>query len=322
MGGRLQQFYINWTILNIDKWLLQTIRQGFIIRFLSSPPLRNHPTPITPYNLQQKELLDQEIDSLLKKGAIELTPNPSTPGFYSNMFVIPKKNGGCRPVFNLKKLNQHLYAPQFKNGGYTRGNKINKEKQLHDFHRSVRCFSTHPCKSSITQIPSFQSAKKNVSILHNTFRPVLSAMALYKTYQTDIRVGPIATNPNQCLSWRLDYNRKQCGSDINAYSTAYSKIRNIRMDHQPRKIQSNSEIKHRTSRLLIGYKENDSTAPRKETSGYSTQHTTSIEISDSIAKKDSQFDHENTSSYFCLGSSQVIHPISTEDKKSSREEHG
>ena len=30
------------------------------------------------------------------------------------MFVIPKKNGGVCPVFNLKKLNQYLEAPHFK----------------------------------------------------------------------------------------------------------------------------------------------------------------------------------------------------------------
>jgi hypothetical protein len=48
------------------------------------------------------------------KGAIELVPQPLTPGFYSNMFVIPKKNGGSRPVFNLKTLNQYIQAPHFK----------------------------------------------------------------------------------------------------------------------------------------------------------------------------------------------------------------
>ncbi|KAG1065060.1 hypothetical protein G6F42_026895 [Rhizopus arrhizus] len=30
------------------------------------------------------------------------------------MFVIPKKDGGIRPVFNLKRLNQYLHAPHFK----------------------------------------------------------------------------------------------------------------------------------------------------------------------------------------------------------------
>lgn len=30
------------------------------------------------------------------------------------MFVIPKKNGGIRPVFNLKKLNEYLKVPHFK----------------------------------------------------------------------------------------------------------------------------------------------------------------------------------------------------------------
>ncbi|KAI9030145.1 hypothetical protein CLU79DRAFT_831864 [Phycomyces nitens] len=34
--------------------------------------------------------------------------------FYSNMLVIPKHNGGCRPVFNLKSLDQYLYVFHFK----------------------------------------------------------------------------------------------------------------------------------------------------------------------------------------------------------------
>jgi hypothetical protein len=57
--------------------------------------------------------LDQEVSLLLNKGAIEEI-QPITPGFYSSMFVIPKKNGGSRPVFNLKKLNNYIQAPHFK----------------------------------------------------------------------------------------------------------------------------------------------------------------------------------------------------------------
>lgn len=36
------------------------------------------------------------------------------PGFHSSIFVIPKKNGEIRPVFNLKRLNQYLGPPHFK----------------------------------------------------------------------------------------------------------------------------------------------------------------------------------------------------------------
>ncbi|EIE84222.1 hypothetical protein RO3G_08932 [Rhizopus delemar RA 99-880] len=80
------------------------------VRFPSSTSLTT-----STYNSvqQQNQLLDHEVSLLLKKGAMEEVP-PTTPGFYSSMFVIPKKNGGSRPVFNLKKLNNYIQAPHFK----------------------------------------------------------------------------------------------------------------------------------------------------------------------------------------------------------------
>jgi hypothetical protein len=66
-----------------------------------------------PSDPQQRKLLRQEISQLLAKRAIEPVKDGS-PGFHSSMFVIPKRNGGHRPVFNLKRLNQHLDAPHFK----------------------------------------------------------------------------------------------------------------------------------------------------------------------------------------------------------------
>lgn len=66
-----------------------------------------------PPSQEQKKLLRQEIADLLLKKAIEPVTSPS-PGFGSTMFVIPKRNGGFRPVFNLRKLNQFITAPHFK----------------------------------------------------------------------------------------------------------------------------------------------------------------------------------------------------------------
>ena len=36
------------------------------------------------------------------------------PGFYSRLFLVPKKTGHLRPVMDLSTLNQHLIVPQFK----------------------------------------------------------------------------------------------------------------------------------------------------------------------------------------------------------------
>jgi hypothetical protein len=46
---------------------------------------------------------------LLGKGAIELVPpGQEGQGFYSTFFIVPKKDGGLRPILNLKPLNVHL----------------------------------------------------------------------------------------------------------------------------------------------------------------------------------------------------------------------
>jgi hypothetical protein len=106
LGGRLSQFFLEWTTLSIANWLLQTIQFH-----------TNHPQPMIPYNTEQQLSLHQEIQSLLQKGAVEVVSQQqqlTTPRFYSPLFVIPKKNGGHRPVFNFKKLNSFITAPHFK----------------------------------------------------------------------------------------------------------------------------------------------------------------------------------------------------------------
>ena len=48
---------------------------------------------------------------LPKKAISEISPD--TPGFYSNVFLVPKASGGWRPVIDLKQLNHHTDALHF-----------------------------------------------------------------------------------------------------------------------------------------------------------------------------------------------------------------
>ena len=77
----------------------------------STPPVRPAPPEIT-LDSQQERALSQEIDNLLRKGAIHTTS--ASDGYFSPMFVVPKKGGGWRPVINLRSLNQFIYNPHFK----------------------------------------------------------------------------------------------------------------------------------------------------------------------------------------------------------------
>ena len=63
-------------------------------------------------NPDQTVALDKEVQDLLEKEAIERISDPG--GFYSPLFVVPKKDGGWRPIINLKQLNHFLDTTHFK----------------------------------------------------------------------------------------------------------------------------------------------------------------------------------------------------------------
>ena len=44
---------------------------------------------------------------MVSKGAVEVVDTP-TPGFYSRLFLVPKAQGGWRPVIDLSPLNKFL----------------------------------------------------------------------------------------------------------------------------------------------------------------------------------------------------------------------
>ena len=55
---------------------------------------------------------------MLQKGAITEIPQvEAKQGFYSSLFLVPKKDGGMRPVINLKRLNEYVVPHHFKMEG-------------------------------------------------------------------------------------------------------------------------------------------------------------------------------------------------------------
>ena len=114
MGGRLQQFASQWRRITRDPWVLEVVSQGLTFRWKTRPCLKTEPWFFRPPNDQEKYArLQKEIDDLLLKRAIEETPR-DLPAWYSLVFLVPKKSGGWRPVFDLSQLNQFLVIPKFR----------------------------------------------------------------------------------------------------------------------------------------------------------------------------------------------------------------
>ena len=114
LTGRTSYFYDNWESINAASQVLNII-SGYEIPFVEEPYQYHH--PITQANSdEEKILIEEEINNLLAKDAIEEIPM-SELYYSSSMFLVTKKSGGKRPVLNLKPLNKFVPNQTFKMEG-------------------------------------------------------------------------------------------------------------------------------------------------------------------------------------------------------------
>jgi mRNA-degrading endonuclease HigB of HigAB toxin-antitoxin module len=113
VGGRLSHFLPQWKNITTDKWVLDVISQGYKLEFVKVPPFLGIKSTNVPR--KNESIIKQEIDALLQKNAIEkVSQRDIYSGFYSTLFLVPKKNGEMRPVINLKPLNKYIRKQHFK----------------------------------------------------------------------------------------------------------------------------------------------------------------------------------------------------------------
>jgi hypothetical protein len=114
VGGRIQLFQEAWHRSTSDRWVLEIISQGYSLEFIRVPEFSGvRPTPLNKG--PGKGVLLEEVQSLLKKQAIEPVPiDQEEDGFYSTLFLVPKKGKGLRSILNLKPLNRFLVKLSFK----------------------------------------------------------------------------------------------------------------------------------------------------------------------------------------------------------------
>ena len=79
----------------------------------SSTICGTHPFFRPTASIYQGQSLGEEVQSLLRKGVVELASLPSL-GFYSRIFVVMKASGPWRPVIDLSTLNLRVLKTPFK----------------------------------------------------------------------------------------------------------------------------------------------------------------------------------------------------------------
>ena len=88
--------------------------QGYRIPFVQEPPPTWLPLNLFTLSQEQSQAITQEIESLLKKGAMQDTQSLEEERFVSNVFLVPKSEGKWRLILNLKALNHFVIYEHFK----------------------------------------------------------------------------------------------------------------------------------------------------------------------------------------------------------------
>ena len=105
---------------------------------------------------------------MISKGVVSEIPTPLAQegSFFSTLFLVPKKDGGQRPVINLKNLNSFINAPHFKMEGiHTLKSLLRKGDWL------VKIDNPH--KTTTQKVPVFPIRKQSLPVQLSPIRPGL-----------------------------------------------------------------------------------------------------------------------------------------------------
>lgn len=114
LAGRTCFHLQNWRKITADPWVLEAV-QGYRLE-LTSLPEQSH-IPSSETDKRSANLIAEEVESMLDKKAIQCIQQDRTEGFFSRIFLVPKKGGKFRPVVNLRPLNRCIRYRHFKMEG-------------------------------------------------------------------------------------------------------------------------------------------------------------------------------------------------------------
>lgn len=110
-AGRLAQFVSHWEEMGAPDFILRIIK-GYRIPFLQKPPLRIPDLQNHRHRTVKSDEMSLIIQKMKQQGVLRVAD--LSPSFVSPLFLVPKRDGSSRPVFNLKLLNQYVLTDPFR----------------------------------------------------------------------------------------------------------------------------------------------------------------------------------------------------------------
>ena len=178
LTGRISNFVSKWSKLTNDKEIIQIVK-SLKIQFLERPS-QKQPLAETKMSLEEKKLVNTEVQELLRKGAI--TPaQVSEDQFVSNIFLRLKEDGCFHLIINLKKLNQFISIFALQNGRPKTTKRFSQAKRFNVKNKSQRC--QHSPASRNTQVCKVSMERESIPIPMALFWPGTCSQDLHQTFK-------------------------------------------------------------------------------------------------------------------------------------------
>ncbi|XP_041423435.1 uncharacterized protein LOC108717852 [Xenopus laevis] len=114
IGGQLLRFWEAWLRHSSDSWVKDIVTDGYHMHFASLPHRRFFMSKV-PSTPSRAQAFQECVRSLWNLWVIEPVPSQTRfYDYYSNLFIVPKKDNTFRPVLDLKELNLLIRFVQLK----------------------------------------------------------------------------------------------------------------------------------------------------------------------------------------------------------------
>ena len=181
LGGCLGGFWTAWSRRGADAWVVEALREGYRIPFLSVPSLSPCPAHFESQDVRSEkgQALRDEIRKLLESGAVERVSSAEL-GFFQPRLCGPKvlrrlaSNNGPTGVEQEDRENEVSY------GDRPISPLINSEERLDGFHRPQGCLSSNTNASREQKIPPVYRRRGGVPVSNTLLRLMHSPSGVYK----------------------------------------------------------------------------------------------------------------------------------------------
>ena len=274
----MQDFWQVWAKNQAHPRVVSLLQHGYRLDFKILPKLSKIPLILSKYHNKNKDgALHEAVQAMLAKKAITHVRKPSTLGYYSRLFLVPKPMKRWRPVIDLSMLNNHLHVPTFK---METAESIRKSIRQGEWVTSIDLTDAYfhvPIHPQSQKYLRFQTKKRGFPISGSPFWCRNSSPRVYSHCERGKTHSSSQEPQNPSISGRL----ASSVTNKRSMSQRFGKISEIgprtRLAHQFPKIGIGSHTKSRFSGLSLR---------SSQGSGFSNpKETRSVESSDCFHQK-------------------------------------